>query len=42
VFRLLTATRDALRVRAHRIDALEAVWMSYIELERATGGEVRS
>jgi cobalt-zinc-cadmium efflux system outer membrane protein len=42
VFRLLTATRDALRVRAHRIDALEAVWMSYIELERASGGEARS
>jgi cobalt-zinc-cadmium efflux system outer membrane protein len=42
VFRLLTATRDALRVRAHRIDALEAVWISYIELERAAGGEVRS
>jgi len=42
VFRLLTATRDALRVRAHRIDAVEAVWMSYIDLERASGGEVRS
>jgi outer membrane protein TolC len=42
VFRLLTAARDALRVRAHRIDALEAVWMSYIELERASGGEVSS
>jgi outer membrane protein TolC len=42
VFRLLTAARDALRVRAHRIDALEAVWMSYIELERAAGGEVTS
>jgi outer membrane protein TolC len=42
LFRLLTAARDALRVRAHRIDALEAVWMSYIELERAAGGEVSS
>jgi outer membrane protein TolC len=42
LFRLLTAARDALRVRAHRIDALETVWMSYIELERAAGGEVTS
>jgi len=39
VFRLLTATRDALRVRAQRVNALEAVWISYIELERAAGGD---
>jgi cobalt-zinc-cadmium efflux system outer membrane protein len=42
VFRLLSAMRDALRVRAHRIDALEAVWSSYIELQRAAGIEVSS
>jgi outer membrane protein TolC len=42
VFRLLTATRDALRVRAQRVNALEAVWISYIELERAAGGGVPS
>jgi cobalt-zinc-cadmium efflux system outer membrane protein len=42
LFRLLTATRDALRVRSHRVDALEAVWISYIELQRAAGVEVSS
>lgn len=42
VFRLLNAARDSLRVRASRIDALEAAWLARIELERAVGGEVKS
>jgi outer membrane protein TolC len=42
VFRLLSAARDLLRVRASRIDAIEAAWLSRIELERAVGGEVTS
>jgi len=42
LFRLLTAARDALRVRATRIDVLEDAWMARIELERAVGGEVAS
>jgi cobalt-zinc-cadmium efflux system outer membrane protein len=40
LFRLLTAARDALRVRATRIDVLEETWLARIELERAVGGEV--
>jgi len=42
VFRLLAAARDSLRVRASRIDAVEAAWIARIELERAVGGEVKS
>ena len=42
VFRLLAAARDSLRVRASRIDAIEAAWNARIELERAVGGEVKS
>ncbi|HYQ00114.1 MAG TPA: TolC family protein [Polyangiaceae bacterium] len=42
VFRLLAAARDSLRVRASRIDAIEAAWLARIELERAVGGEVKS
>jgi cobalt-zinc-cadmium efflux system outer membrane protein len=42
VFRLLAAARDSLRVRASRIDAIEAGWSARIELERAVGGEVKS
>jgi outer membrane protein TolC len=40
LFRLLTAARDALRLRASRIDVLEAAWIARIELERAVGEEV--
>jgi cobalt-zinc-cadmium efflux system outer membrane protein len=42
LFRLLTAARDALRVRATRLDVLEATWLARIELERAVGGRVGS
>jgi cobalt-zinc-cadmium efflux system outer membrane protein len=42
LFRLLTAARDALRVRANRIDVLESAWIARIELERAVGEEVTS
>jgi cobalt-zinc-cadmium efflux system outer membrane protein len=42
LFRLLTAARDALRLRANRIDVLEAAWNARIELERAVGEEVTS
>ncbi|MEP7050138.1 MAG: TolC family protein, partial [Pseudomonadota bacterium] len=42
VFRWLAAARDSLRVRASRIDAIEAAWVARIELERAVGGEVKS
>jgi cobalt-zinc-cadmium efflux system outer membrane protein len=42
LFRLLTAARDALRLRANRIDVLEAAWIARIELERAVGEEVTS
>jgi outer membrane protein, heavy metal efflux system len=41
VFRLLAAARDSLRVRASRIDAIEAAWTARIELERAVGGAVK-
>jgi len=41
VFRLLLAARDSLRVRASRINAIEAAWLFRIELERAVGGEVK-
>jgi cobalt-zinc-cadmium efflux system outer membrane protein len=42
LFRLLTAARDALKLRANRIDVLEAAWIARIELERAVGEEVSS
>ena len=42
VFRLLSAARDSLRVRASRVNAIEAAWLFRIELERAVGGEVKS
>jgi outer membrane protein, heavy metal efflux system len=42
LFRLLTAARDALRVRATRVTVLEEAWLARIELERAVGGEVSS
>ena len=42
LFRLLTAARDALRLRANRIDVLESAWIARIELERAVGEEVTS
>jgi cobalt-zinc-cadmium efflux system outer membrane protein len=42
LFRLLTAARDALKVRASRIDVLEAAWIARIQLERAVGEEVSS
>jgi len=42
VFRLLAAARDSLRVRASRIDAIEAAWVARIELERAVGGDLKS
>ena len=42
LFRLLTAARDALRLRANRISVLEAAWIARIELERAVGEEVSS
>jgi outer membrane protein, heavy metal efflux system len=42
LFRLLTAARDALRLRASRINVLEAAWIARIELERAVGQEVSS
>ena len=42
LFRLLTAARDALRLRANRIDVLEAAWIARIELERAVGEEITS
>jgi len=42
LFRLLTAARDALKLRANRIDVLEAAWIARIELERAVGEEVTS
>jgi cobalt-zinc-cadmium efflux system outer membrane protein len=42
LFRLLTAARDALRLRANRIDVLEAAWIARIELERAVGEEISS
>jgi cobalt-zinc-cadmium efflux system outer membrane protein len=42
LFRLLTVQRDALRLRANRIDVLEAAWIARIELERAVGEEISS
>jgi cobalt-zinc-cadmium efflux system outer membrane protein len=38
VFRVATAARDVARVRASRLDALEAAWLSRIALDRAAGG----
>jgi len=38
LFRLTTAARDAARIRATRIDILEAAWIELIALERALGG----
>jgi cobalt-zinc-cadmium efflux system outer membrane protein len=41
VFRVLAAARDAVRVRALRVEALEQAWIARIELERAAGGSVQ-
>lgn len=38
VFRVTAAARDVARVRALRVDALEAVWMARLDLDRAVGG----
>lgn len=38
VFRVATAARDVARVRASRLDALEAAWLARIALDRAAGG----
>lgn len=38
IFRVTSATRDLARVRALRLDALEAAWMERIALDRAVGG----
>jgi outer membrane protein, heavy metal efflux system len=40
VFRVATAARDVARVRASRLDALEAAWLARIALDRAAGGGV--
>jgi outer membrane protein TolC len=38
VFRVATAARDLVRVRAARLDALEMAWRARIALDRAAGG----
>ena len=38
VFRVATAARDVARLRASRLDALEAAWVARIALDRAAGG----
>jgi cobalt-zinc-cadmium efflux system outer membrane protein len=38
VFRLTTATRDALRLEQERLETLLAAWTDFIELQRASGG----
>lgn len=38
IFRVTSAARDLARVRALRLDALEAAWMERIALDRAVGG----
>ncbi len=37
IFRLTTATRDALRVEQEHIETLLAAWTEFIDLQRATG-----
>ena len=38
VFRVATAARDVARVRAARLEALEAAWIARVALDRAAGG----
>ncbi|MDB4940561.1 MAG: outer rane efflux protein [Labilithrix sp.] len=38
VFRVATAARDVARVKASRLDALEAAWLARVALDRAAGG----
>lgn len=38
IFRLTTATRDALRLEQERLETLLAAWNDFIELQRASGG----
>jgi cobalt-zinc-cadmium efflux system outer membrane protein len=38
VFRLITATRELLRVERDRLETLQAAWSDYVELQRASGG----
>ena len=38
VFRLTTATRDALRLEEERLETLLAAWTDFIDLQRASGG----
>lgn len=38
VFRVATAARDVARVRAARLEALEAAWLARVALDRAAGG----
>ncbi|MFO0678317.1 MAG: TolC family protein [Polyangiaceae bacterium] len=40
IFRVTTASRDLARIRELRLDALEAVWLERIALERAVGGSL--
>lgn len=37
VFRLISATRDTLRLEVERLDTLHAAWLDFIELQRAAG-----
>lgn len=37
VFRLISATRDTLRLEVDRLDTLHAAWLDFIELQRAAG-----
>ena len=38
IFRVTSAARDLVRMKAMRLDALEAAWVERIALERAAGG----
>lgn len=38
LFRLTAATRDLVRVRRERLEALRAAWADYVELQRVSGG----
>jgi cobalt-zinc-cadmium efflux system outer membrane protein len=38
MFRVATAARDVARIRAARLEALEAAWLARIALDRAAGG----
>jgi outer membrane protein TolC len=38
IFRVTAAARDLVRVKAMRLEALEAAWVERIALERAAGG----